>query len=557
MRELLRNWKILLLICLLVFAFLTITFNGIQLGVDFKGGTLFQIHLAEKAATPDQLSSIRAIIEHRMDAFGLKDTRVDTAGDEYIIARIAETDPARIEALESLLKTQGKFEAIFDGNILFTGSDIIQIIKDPRRGYGFRWEDDLIRWNLPFSLKAAAAENFSRMVFHRCTIISYDPAAGNQYDCELTYFFIDRSVESIIVIPFEVYNADKELLLQGNRERDIPADIEIAELLLNADSPYIVVDENMSSEQRALLNEWVKEKKYAIVPPILNQEIKDELIGIGFRLREEKSISDEYFIEPTEDISQRIVIGETVPWVWQVSGAQQVISLSPSVTNLEPYVANVGDAKIFSDLFITGVSSVPQDAQEKLSNLSILLETGSLPIPIESISKETISAFLGKEFLQTTFFIGIIALIIVSLVIFVRYRNLKLSLPILFTGLSEVCLILGFASLIGWSLDLAAVAGILAAVGTGVDHQIIITDELIRGEETTVGSLVNRIKRAFFIIMAAACTTIATMFPLLLFGFGMGKLVGFALTTIAGVLIGVLITRPAYSEIAKYLLSKY
>jgi len=104
--------------------------------------------------------------------------------------------------------------------------------------------------------------------------------------------------------------------------------------------------------------------------------------------------------------------------------------------------------------------------------------------------------------------------------------------------------------------DLGAVAGILAAVGTGVDHQIIITDELRRGLTEEAGSLVSRAKRAFFIIMAAATTTIATMLPIILIGFGLGRLVGFAITTTIGVLVGVLITRPAFGEIAKVILQK-
>lgn len=557
MRELLRNWRILLLISLVILSFFVISFKGLKLGVDFEGGTLFQIHLAEKARDASEMNSIRAIIQQRMDGFGLKDTRVDISGDEYIIARIAETDVGKIEALEALLKTQGKFEATFDGNILFTGSDIIQILKSPQRGYGFREEGDLVRWNLPFSLKQSAAENFSRMVFHRCTVISYDPQSGNQYDCEVTYFFIDRPTNAVLIIPEYYYSYDKELLFQGNIEHDIPQETKIEELLLNAQIPYFIVDENLSTEQKDRLSELVEEKKYAIIPPTLDESIKEELISIGFKLREVETGSENYFAEPTEFGTQRLTATDSVPWIWQATGAKQVIALSPGITNWEPYVTNIDEARIFSELFITGIGSNPADAEESLKSLEIILETGKMPIQIESISKETISPLLGEEFLQNTFLIGVAALIVVSGVIFIRYRNIRLSIPLMFASLSEVVLILGVASFFDVNLDLAAVAGILAAVGTGVDSQIIITDELMRGEEMSSGSLLNRIKRAFFIIFAAAATTVATMSPIILFSFGLGKLVGFAITTITGVLIGVLISRPAYSEIAKFVLSNY
>ena len=223
---------------------------------------------------------------------------------------------------------------------------------------------------------------------------------------------------------------------------------------------------------------------------------------------------------------------------------------------MQPYVENLKDAKTYSDLVIRGFGADEQDALTKLSNLAILLESGSLPIGVESIGKETISPNLGEEFLSVVSLMGLIALLVVILVLFIRYREPRLIIPMAFTVFSEVVIILGFASFIKWNLDLASLAGIIAAVGTGVDHQIIISDELIRKEADYDTSSVNRVKRAFFIIFAAAATSIATMAPIIFFGFGLGKLVGFAITTIVGVLVGVFITRPAFSEIAKYLLDR-
>ena len=98
-------------------------------------------------------------------------------------------------------------------------------------------------------------------------------------------------------------------------------------------------------------------------------------------------------------------------------------------------------------------------------------------------------------------------------------------------------------------------AGILAAVRTGVDSEVIMTDELMRGEEEQEEKgWSSRAKRAFFIVMASAATNIVSVLPLLFFGSGLGKLSGFALTTIAGVLLGILISRPAFQEIIKTIL---
>jgi preprotein translocase subunit SecD len=101
-------------------------------------------------------------------------------------------------------------------------------------------------------------------------------------------------------------------------------------------------------------------------------------------------------------------------------------------------------------------------------------------------------------------------------------------------------------------------AGILAAVGTGVDSEVIMTDELMRGahEEHEEKGWLARSKRAFFIVLASASTNISSVLPLLFFGSGLGKLSGFALTTIAGVLLGILISRPAFQEIIRTILIK-
>jgi preprotein translocase subunit SecD len=159
-----------------------------------------------------------------------------------------------------------------------------------------------------------------------------------------------------------------------------------------------------------------------------------------------------------------------------------------------------------------------------------------------------------------------------------RYRERRIVLPMVTTSFSEVILILGVWALMGWQLDLASIAGIILVIGTGVDQLIIITDELIQGGgEITAASIrekaataaekasgkatgpsgkvyMARLTRSFSIILAAAATTIAAMFPLLLMGFG--ALTGFALSIIIGVLLGVGVARPAYGRVIGYILAE-
>jgi preprotein translocase subunit SecD len=143
--------------------------------------------------------------------------------------------------------------------------------------------------------------------------------------------------------------------------------------------------------------------------------------------------------------------------------------------------------------------------------------------------------------------IGNCCFIAVSAAIFVRYRRIKVSLAVIMTMVSEVLLTLGVAALIGWNLDAAAIAGIIIGIGTGVNDQIVIIEEAVSKNERE--SVKERVKRALFIIVGAFLTIVAAMLPL--FWAGAGLLRGFALTTIIGVSVGILITRPAFAEIVR------
>ena len=121
------------------------------------------------------------------------------------------------------------------------------------------------------------------------------------------------------------------------------------------------------------------------------------------------------------------------------------------------------------------------------------------------------------------------------------------------TSFSEVIIILGFTVLVGFQLDLPTIAGIIAVIGTGIDHLIIITDEVLAGGSMPPDKVYrSRLTKAFAIIFSAAATVLVAMSPLLIMGFG--ALRGFAVITIVGVLIGVFIARPAYAEVIQGML---
>ena len=188
-----------------------------------------------------------------------------------------------------------------------------------------------------------------------------------------------------------------------------------------------------------------------------------------------------------------------------------------------------------------------------MKRLQTVLITGSLPVKLNIVKIDNISPLLGKEFLSNALLLGALALASIVAVIFARYRKLAIAIPMICISISEVILLLAIAALIGWNMDLAAVAGIIIAIGTGVNDQIVITDETLRGKGV-VYDWKQRIKNAFFIIMAAYFTIVVAMVPLLFAGAGLLK--GFAITTIIGASIGVFITRPVFVRVIEILLKE-
>jgi preprotein translocase subunit SecD len=226
------------------------------------------------------------------------------------------------------------------------------------------------------------------------------------------------------------------------------------------------------------------------------------------------------------------------------------------------YVSKDLKGRVTTDISIqgSGVGANQQDAytdaEANMKKLQTVLITGSLPYKLEIVKLDTISPILGKEFTKAILEAGFFAIFAVSFIIFLRYKKIKISLALLATSFSELIIILGFAALIKWNLDLPSIAGIIATIGTGVDSQIVILDES-RFKLTT---LKERIKKALFIIFTAFATAFVSLVPLTgalqvmgIGAAGAGLLKGFAVTTLIGITAAVFITRPAFADMIKQL----
>ncbi|SCL75749.1 preprotein translocase subunit SecD [Methanoculleus chikugoensis] len=191
---------------------------------------------------------------------------------------------------------------------------------------------------------------------------------------------------------------------------------------------------------------------------------------------------------------------------------------------------------------------------EDAMTLQIHLRAGALPVKVEIVGSGSVPAALGEQFKTTVALAGLLALLTVGVVVYYRYREPSIVLPMVATNLAEIIILLGIARFI-IQLDLATIAGLIAVVGTGIDQLVIITDEVLHeGRVPSPNLYMKRYGRALGIIAVAAATVVIAMLPLALMD--LSTLRGFAIITILGVLIGILVTRPAYGKIIMAILSK-
>ncbi len=191
---------------------------------------------------------------------------------------------------------------------------------------------------------------------------------------------------------------------------------------------------------------------------------------------------------------------------------------------------------------------------EEAQALAIDLNSGSLPSEFSIESSAFISPSLAQAFKPLALLTALAAWTAVSLVVYFWYRDVRVAIPMLVTASTEVYLLLGFAAAVGLAMDLSHIAGLIAVIGTGLDDLIIMADEILqRKKDVKTGRIFqSRFRKAFWIILMAAGTTIVAMSPLAVLS--LGDLQGFAIVTIVGVLIGVFITRPAYGDILRHLM---
>jgi len=129
------------------------------------------------------------------------------------------------------------------------------------------------------------------------------------------------------------------------------------------------------------------------------------------------------------------------------------------------------------DVGITGGSAVITvgGGQEEAKELALVLRTGALPIQLEFAQSQTVSPTLGAESLEAGLLAGAIGLILVAAYLIVLYRGIGLAAvaELVMFGIVTYGYVILLGELVGFTLTLAGIAGIIVSVGIAADSSII------------------------------------------------------------------------------------
>jgi len=420
-------------------------------------------------------------------------------------------DEATIATVENTLSKQGVFKGIIDGEVALSGDHIYSYSIRPAQPQELKGA----AWGVSFSVDNDGAAQFAA-------------AAKGKNDFPV-YMFLDRPDDAVL---FYERDAFKEYIPDDSGEKEALESLEDALTLEGSDLPAYLV-EDVPANLTPMTN-----KTRAFVSQNMSAESKEMIEGLGFAVVE------------FEDSEMGIEFIRTQTGVLIVERLEAVGLLSSPILNaaVTTGIQNYGYT-VTGGVSATDPRERALEAQERVKSMESILKGGSLPVQISIGSRTTVPASLGSEFLRLSIIAIAISLVAISILIGLRYQNLQATAPIVLISMAELVILI---SILGsFSIDLAAMAGIIAAVGVGVDAQIVITDEILKKDARKIA---EKIELAFGIIKTNATVAIFAMVPLLFSG--LVEIIGFAESTILGAILGYTLTRPAYATIVEKVIGK-
>jgi preprotein translocase subunit SecD len=499
--------------------------GGIHLGVEFAGGTQIPVTL-DHGVNTTEMADIVATLQARVSKFGLSEVTVEGVGNSTVYVIIPSVSEQEINQTVGIIKSQGNFEGVVNGAEAINGSGIL---KGSVEAVPPQQVNNSVSWQVSFYISPQAAQQFSVAAFGQAN--------------QPLHLFLDRPTSAIVLVDSAILN---KLGTGSSSSFGVSAaqglsDMQSALQLGNRTIPVLAVSNTTVSIQKT--ESYLSENRYKYSQVIATPNLNSGLLA---------AISNHSLGNYTLKLVNQ---SQMSPTIAQISTQESTVSIWPAVgllssPVLEPGVTNGNSSTNYeiSGASPTNISITEQlaYAQNQTKTITSILTGGALPVAVIVGTPSVTPPTLGSNFLYVSIVALVLCVIAISIFIMIRYRKLFLVAPILLTTFMELFIIFSIIGLVG-TIDLSAVAGMIAILGTGVDSQIIITDEMLKkGSHESSGRTI--LGNAFYIVWIDAALLVFAMLPLF-FSTSLVTVIGFSESTIIGAILGVLITRPAYGAI--------
>jgi len=466
----------------------------VNLGLDLQGGAHLLYQLDEKEMVEDWLNNIRGDVREtlRRARIGYSDLTQDVAKRSVSvkIRDAADMDEADTELTKLAVPIGGD---VFGG---FSGKDL-EVARQPD---------------------------------NRIALTVTDPGLANRMTSA-----IQASIETIRR-RVDAFGTTEPSIQREGRNRvlvQVPGiqDVERLKTLIGETGKleFKLVDPAVDAIQAAATKQ---------VPPGDELVYSTDTPSIPYVLKEQVLVSGQNLVDAQPGFDSRT--GEpVVTFRFDAAGAKRFGKVTQENVGL-PF-AIVLDNKVISapvirEPILGGTGQISGNfTVQRANDLAVLLRSGALPAKLTVIEERTVGASLGADSIEAGKKAALMGLALVMIFMFAGYGLFGLFANIAL--IVNIALIFAVLSLMGATLTLPGIAGIVLTIGIAVDANVLINERIreeIRSGKSPYAAVDAGYSRALITIIDSNVTTLIAV--LVLFWLGSGPVRGFAVTLTVGIL---------------------
>jgi preprotein translocase subunit SecD len=503
-------------------------------GLDLQGGMHLALELDQSkqvSADPKKdLDLALTVLRKRIDEFGVEEPLVQKVGDSRIVVELAGiTDPARAKAIVQRSAFL-EFKITDETGAL---EKALPAMDRTLRNLGIKGAAQPTK---PSAVQQLLGGDTSRAATDTAAPGARKPARSGAKDTART---VKDTAADTAAVPGGVLAG----LIQASAAGGVPGEYMVPETAYPRVDSMLNIPAVSRQLPRGMVLRWSSAPTSVGVEPMrFLYALADKSIVTGSNLVDAQAQLDQLTNGPivTFELDRaggRKFGDETGKHV----GDYMAILLDGKVQGRPPVI----QSRIGRNGQITLGGKTLQEAQD----LALTLKAGALPIPLKIVEERQVGASLGSDSIHQGITAGLVGTALVMLIMIGYYRLsgvmavASLGVYLLFT--------IGALSMMGATLTLPGLAGIILSIGLTVDNNVLIfermREELIHGK--TVRLAVDEGFRHAMnaIVDSNVCMVLTALF---LFQFGTGPVKGFAVTLILGIvasmITSIFVTRTFY-----------